>query len=486
MGWIDPAVMSSLRLTLLTTAAALAVVPAAAQAATLSAEGDALVLRADEQSSIYVRDSYPEGQVRFEGAALSSVPASCELLDDTTADCAIPGRIRVELGPGSDSFGFGDGYTLDLPIEVYGNGGDDTLHGDADRAHREVLDGGEGKDRIDGYGGDDEIRGGAGDDDLEGNGGADTVLGGDGNDKLAGDDQAAPGADVIDGGAGSDLLADYVEYGTDVHPAADVSLDGAANDGRAGEGDNVTGIERMIAYVSGRFVLSDGAEDWQVWSNMNSGASEVEARGGDDRVVGEDAAETIDGGTGDDYLEGGKGHDTLTGGPGKDTIYGDDTDASCNADYVESCVLYGNDTIQVRDGEADQVDCGAGTDKVVADGADVVSPNCETVERGAAPGPNGPAAGGGKLAPAGKQRLATVLRKGLRLKVTGGKPGKARFRARRGGKTVATGTVTVAGDGSGAVRLKFTKVATRKLKRAKKVTLVVTGAGLKATLTIRR
>jgi hypothetical protein len=53
--------------------------------------------------------------------------------------------------------------------------------------------------------------------------------------------------------------------------------------------------------------------------------------------------------------------DTVVGGPGHDRIY-------------------------VRDGEADNVDCGEGTDFVLADDKDAVAANCEIVKR-ATPGP---------------------------------------------------------------------------------------------------
>ena len=479
---------------LIASLALLAAAPAAAQASTITLEGGTLVYKSTERSSVSVNDSYgPEGRVRFEDwVDITSVPASCEVRDANMVDCDIPSAIRVELGPLNDRFGLGDGYSLALPIEVHGGGGDDVLHGDADVPNREVLDGGDGKDTIDGFGGDDDISGGAGDDVLEGNGGADKVLGGDGNDTLSGDDQAAPGADLIDGGSGNDMLKDYVEYGTDIHPAAGVSLNGVADDGREGEGDDVRSVERMIAYVSGRFELTDGAEDWQVWSNMNSGRSVVLAGGGDDRIVGEDAVEDIDGGAGDDYLEGGKNHDVITGGPGRDTIYGDDTDASCNSNYVESCVLYGNDEIRARDGEADQIDCGAGTDKVLADASDVVAANCETVERGSAPDPqkpgveNPPVAGGSSLALVGKPKLGAALRKGFKVELTGAKPGRAKLIAVKGTRQMARGTVVVAADGTATVTLRFSKAAARKLRRAKSVKLAITGAGLAGKVTLKR
>jgi Ca2+-binding RTX toxin-like protein len=153
---------------------------------------------------------------------------------------------------------------------------------------------------------------------------------------------------VIDGGAGIDTVDDWVQANVPVWPALAVSFDGVANDGRPG-------IERGTTHVSGRFVLSDGPEEWNVWGNVDGGSSVVDGRGGDDVIVGEAREETIDGGAGNDRLEGGKGNDVITGGPGRDTVYGDDTATTC-VGGIESCVNYGNDVVDVRDGEQDTVE----------------------------------------------------------------------------------------------------------------------------------
>lgn len=471
--------------TVLTAALAFLALAAPASAATLSLDGTTLVFTAapGEANRLYLGDSWnPEGKLRLEDAnGFTSVPAGCVLREETVADCDVPSALRAELGDGDDSAGFSETWVLGIGVEILGGDGDDALDGAQTVARSETLDGGPGRDVIDGFGGDDVLRGGAGDDDLDGNGGADQVLGEDGDDLLAGDDQAAPGADLIDGGAGVDEVRDYVEYGTDIHPPADVSLDGQANDGRAGEGDNVVGVERFRAYVSGRFVLTDGDEDWQVWSNMNSGDSEVLAGGGNDRIVGEDARETIDGGAGDDYLEGGKNHDTITGGPGRDTIFGDDTDASCNADFPESCVLYGNDAIDARDGEVDQVDCGAGQDVVSADPADVVAANCEVVTRGGVAG--APASAKATVA---RASLRKALARGLKVRLAGAQPGKLALRLRLGAKTVGRGMAKVAADGTATARVRFTKAARKRLRTKRAVTLKLVAGGASTTVKLRR
>jgi hypothetical protein len=487
--------------TLLAIAAVTLGVAPAASAATIAYEGDALVVRGGSANeSIYLDDSYnppdPAQALRFDGdAVFTSVPPACAQREDTMVDCPVPARVRVELGAGNDRFGILNELSVALAeLVVDGGEGSDSLTGDHVVARSETLLGGPGDDRLDGMGGDDVLHGGPGSDVLNGNAGNDVVLGEDGDDELSGDGQAAPGADVVDGGAGTDKLDDYRQYGVSLWPNAGVSLDGAADDGRAGEGDNVTAIERYVGYVAGAHVLTDGAEDWQVWSNLSpaGSVSVVRAMGGDDRIVGQDASEDIDGGAGNDYLEGGKGHDTLTGGPGRDVIFGDETDTSCNSSFPESCVRYGNDVIQARDGEVDQITCGPGTDRAVVDAIDVVAPDCETVERGGAVQDGTAAPGGGtptvqrRLALVGKPRLKAALRSGLKVRITGGAPGKAEFKALQGRRTVAGTRATVRKDGTATIRLRFTKAAAKRLRSARKVTLTITGPGTRTTVILRR
>lgn len=495
------------------TLALAAAVASPASAATIVQEGGTLVYRTagGERHSLSLNDSYPAGKLRFEEsfATITDVPASCTLRDEYVADCTIPAAVRVELGDENDSFGFGDGYGLSVAVEVFGGAGDDTLIGDFDRPGNEVFHGGPGNDRIDAWGGNDQIHGDEGNDILDGGAGADVVLGGEGDDDLKGDGQAASGADVIDGGEGNDLLKDYVQTSVDIFPPANVSLDGVANDGRPGENDNVVGVERIIAHVSGVFTLSEGNDDIQVWANMDSGASTVQARGGDDRVVGHDAGERIEGGPGNDYLEGGKGHDTIIGGPGKDVIFGDETTSTCNPDFPESCVRYGNDVIDARDGEYDEVDCGPGMDRAIADPQDVVAQNCEVVELGVVGGGNGPGGGGGngngggnananangaggkrvsakRFALIGRQTPSTVARKGLRVKLVGGKPGRATVTVSYRGRKAGSGRIKISRTGRASFRIKLSRASARRIAATKRVRLTVRGAGVRTTLTIKR
>ena len=83
---------------------------------------------------------------------------------------------------------------------------------------------------------------------------------------------------------------------------------------------------------------------------------------------------TVDGGDGSDQIYGGRGEDTLIGGAGSDWISGYDR----------------GDHIEVRDGVADQVECGTGVDYVQADTLDIVADDCEVVDRGLGPPPPRP------------------------------------------------------------------------------------------------
>jgi Ca2+-binding RTX toxin-like protein len=171
------------------------------------------------------------------------------------------------------------------------------------------------------------VSGGPGDDEINAYQTVVTVDAGEGNDHLApeyvsfasGPPQPSPD-DVWSGGAGEDT----VDYTAAVFPI-DVSLDDIANDGRAGDGDNVrSDIENVTASPAGGTILGSAAP------NVLTG------RGGDDRLV---------------------------GGAGRDTL-----DAQG-----------GNDTLDALDGSGgDRVDCGEGADTALADGADVLA-GCEAV-----------------------------------------------------------------------------------------------------------
>jgi hypothetical protein len=89
---------------LLATLAAVLLVPAAAQAGTLSYEGDTLVYRADAGVRDWVnlgKDENGKLTISAEG-----VTAPDECTNDYVAHCPMPARVRLELGDADDSNGF--------------------------------------------------------------------------------------------------------------------------------------------------------------------------------------------------------------------------------------------------------------------------------------------------------------------------------------------------------------------------------------------
>ena len=306
--------------------------------------------------------------------------------------------VDTTLGTGDDDY-----YSTDpsLPDVVHGGdgadaaytgGGDDVIYGDLGDDNRtpagsshtgleggdgsDTIYGGDGNDRIDGgagddahlYGeyGDDVIAGGSGDDgDVEGNEGSDTFEGqtfgtnaGGGSDIYdggRGDDHfyasdgssaAAPSADVFIGGDDEDTI-DYSQRFRDTEEIS-VTLDGVANDGQQGEGDNVGpdgDVEDLVGTSAGTDTL------------VGDGGPNVISGGGLDDTV-------MDGGAGNDKLIGTSGIDQATGGAGTDQF----------------ALGANNDTAFADDGAGESVDCGNGTDVAHLDAQDSPS-GCETVTR---------------------------------------------------------------------------------------------------------
>jgi Ca2+-binding RTX toxin-like protein len=202
------------------------------------------------------------------------------------------GNIEVQRGGADNDAITGTGCTEDVigttfsctgitAVVANGGGGGDTLDASGLTTARATLDGGDG---------DDHLRGGA-------------------------------AADSISGGAGIDSVT---AAGTPVS----VSLNDVADDGTAGEGDNVhSDIEDVT---------------------VSSGSTAT--------VAGSGAGNVLTVTTGDGTISGGAGSDTLQGGTG-------------------------DDAIDARDGYADRVACGPGMDSVKADQLDQVYADCENVTR---------------------------------------------------------------------------------------------------------
>lgn len=170
--------------------------------------------------------------------------------------------------------------------------------------------------------GDDIINGGPspGSNILNGGAGRDTLTGGPTFDMLVG----GPGPDVLSGGGGTTDLVNYQESGAGVV----VDIDNTADDGVAGEGDNVrTDVEFIYGSEFGDTITGGAASD------ILSGF------GGNDVLVGGAGNDTISGGTGNDTMSGGTGNDTLDG---RDNVTANDTlDGGANTD---TCTADTSDT----------------------------------------------------------------------------------------------------------------------------------------------
>ncbi|HEV2814683.1 MAG TPA: hypothetical protein VGW10_15615 [Solirubrobacteraceae bacterium] len=364
------------------TAACLAL-PGVASAASLDYEGNALVYNAaSAELNAVTLNATSDGRVAIgeTGASLSFPTDRCEQANESmpvVCEVASVDLLRFELGDGADRASVQDIQVAGNVIRVNAGDGNDRLEGGPSAAA--TLDGGPGDDEITSQESGDVVLGGPGADDLIGGAGDDTLRGGDGDDALM-PDRYTTGNDTVDGGPGGDKLQDYSDP-TKAPQPVNITLDGQANDGRPGEADNVTAVEHVRTYAGGTFVMSDGPDRVEVYTPSDQGPASVEGKGGNDVLLAGVGRQALDGGAGDDTIEGGFGDDVLTGGPGRDVIAADFAGSQCG--WLQRCTVpHGNDTVNARDGEADSIDCGVGTDTAILDAIDTHA-NCETVDAGA-------------------------------------------------------------------------------------------------------
>jgi Ca2+-binding RTX toxin-like protein len=186
-----------------------------------------------------------------------------------------------------------------------------------------------------------------------------------------------------------------------------------------------------------------------------------------DQLSGDPGDDTLDGRGGDDVLDGGLGADRVTGGAGADEL-------------------------RVRDGIADEVSCGAGSDTVLADTLDVVAADCERVTAVAVAPPAGAQElGADKVAPqvratSPRTQRVSATRRTVRVLAT----------SSEAGAIATSGVLAVAGEplpvvgvrrgvtvGGAGVDLRFTltraqhRAALRALARRRAVTLRLSVVG---------
>ena len=305
-----------------------------------------------------------------------------------------------------------------------GTSGDDTL---STGTYGGLLQGLSGNDLLKGSNSADTLSGGDGNDTLEGNGGRDVLSGGDGNDvyvnitddasviesegggrdKVQGVDDlrrfsnvedlemSATGheaygndganliigntlEDTIRGGAGNDTLVGggatdgtdrlYGEAGDDTYVISDLASSTVIREA-PGEGTDTilnqdpTTLEYMVT-------IEKNIENyrWETSSRHsiigNELANLIASGGGNDQLSGEEGDDTLIGNGGTDNLSGGAGNDQLLGGDGVDFL-----DGGAGNDLLDAGA--GDERLEGGEGN-DTLDGGAGNDTLVGDfGADV-------------------------------------------------------------------------------------------------------------------
>jgi Ca2+-binding RTX toxin-like protein len=272
------------------------------------------------------------------------------------------GGIKVSLD-GVRNDGFGE-FILDLPI-----GEGPFVHSEADNVLPDVetVIAGAGNDLIVGSSANNVLIGGAGNDTIRGQQGNDTIKGDAGDDSLDGGD----GDDWFDGGAGGDIITggesaganwgkDTLDYSARTANLNINTTDDQANDGEAGERDNIAWDVDLIKcgkgndHVVARANVSggDGNDTLEgVWggNTFDGGAGNdvLRAKEDDDVYWIDDPTPHVGttpsillGGAGDDRLVAGRGDNVLSGGPGNDTAdyseYGSYTGVDISLDGVRN------------------------------------------------------------------------------------------------------------------------------------------------------
>jgi Ca2+-binding RTX toxin-like protein len=217
------------------------------------------------------------------------------------------------------------------------------------------------------------------------------------------------GNDVLDGGPGDDS-ADYVRLGAD---PLSLTLDDAANDGAAGETDNLLALENLFSGSGNDTIVG------------NASANEIEAGFGNDLVAGQGGNDILSGDRGQlavtrGILQTGPTDDTLIGGTGRDALR-----------------------------------CNAGTDVAVRDPRDQVDVTCERI---------GADVTGNSAPVTGKK--GNKVKIGLSCPDTEGAACEGAVEIHSNGKRIGKGKFKVAAGQSKNAKAKLTKKGRKRLNKA--------------------
>ena len=276
------------------------------------------------------------------------------------------GDDMLDGGPGNDTGDYSNTTTavevsLLLSTQDTLSQGIDTLGG------LENLVGSSGADTLTGDDGVNQLRGLAGNDYLEGRGSNDVIEGGTGTDTVSAIN--APGAVVIDLNAGSVSGAD----GSDTLTAIESALGSRFDDRLVGDDaantlDGDGGIDIVDYSGASRGVTLNLQSNSVTGPGSTDTLSQIESAIGtpyNDTLTGGTLANAIAGGDGDDILVGAAGDDALNGGPGRDTADYATATAAVDADLAAGLASggAGNDSLA----EIENLTGGSGNDVLMGD-----------------------------------------------------------------------------------------------------------------------
>jgi Ca2+-binding RTX toxin-like protein len=146
---------------------------------------------------------------------------------------------------------------------------------------------------------------------LDGDGGVDVLSGRDGNDVLYG----GSGDDRLNGGQGNDSLqggsgSDWAYYNTEVTSGVTIDLQQELQISGGAGIDSLVSIENILGSSYADAISG------------NDSANEISTGGGDDFAWGLEGNDVLRGGNGNDALAGGAGEDLMHGGAGDDWLWG--------------------------------------------------------------------------------------------------------------------------------------------------------------------
>ena len=292
---------------------------------------------------------------RLDTLAFSALPTGSVI--DLAAGTATDGVDTMDLAgfENVDLSGLTENYSVNgnpLNNIVTGGSGDDSIAG---ASGHDRLEGGGGEDFIEGQSGIDIISGGSRADEIFGGSDNDILSGGSGNDRVNG----GSGADIIEGSADHDLLVGG--------PGNDRLIGGSGNDTLIG-GSDIDSADFAGAVSAVNVNLMNGTAAG-VGNDILQGIENIIGSAFDDTLVGDTAANMLDGRGGEDFFDGMSGDDTLIGGSRADEMFGGSFDDSIRGDG-------GND--RANGGSGDDIIDGGGNNDLLIGG-----PGADTITGGA-------------------------------------------------------------------------------------------------------